>query len=847
MDARTHEWDWKPLGFVVLYVVLGILGLLVAPAPGFASVISPLAGLGLAMVLHGGPRFAPWIALSAFLVYVLKATPLPVPIAPAGLAALLAFGATLQALLGRSLLHYFQAWPLPFSQDTPRLRFALLAGPVTGAVQATWGCLVLQILGLISTQEVGKHFLLWWVGDILSGMIIPPLSRFLEVELRPWMKPTPEASNERSGVWAEPRILRQLQRLENEKARAEDDLLKANSRIHELDASLGERSAEVARWTTDWNDATSQLERLRRTLQEREVRIDELVAETGQIPPLHEELAHLRRTCETHLHDRMETLRLMEAKSAEHENALATLRSERETLEHHWQETQRELDAFRSRWQSESAAWELSLGEMRSQRDRHLEELLRLRAEHDGANQELSQLRDRLASTDRDRLDLRQRILELEQRLRDHEAVRQRLGELEGSESSLRQRIPEFENRLRELEPLRHRIVELEVAESSLRQKLADAEQWNRTLEPLRGQLAESDRIVGELRRRLRDLEELAGATPRQIRELEDANALLRSQLRHMEDQRISLQTRIAELERELSTSRDELATARSHAESLRQELEAVRPQIPTLSREKSDLAERVTALQVQLAELKRQAETLADEKMQALSRLSAGVATDLQKVFTNLGGDLDLQLAKTDLEARFASPMRQWRQWTKDGSKLLLRLRDFGHHQPTRGTEFDLSEWARNTIARLPEAKTRPIEIQATEPVPVVADASELAEALRHLLKNACEATPRGEPVHIRTGRAGAEAYFEVADTGPGMDAEAVRRCMDPFYSTKEKPGMGLALVWAIARRYGGRLTVESEPGQGTRVTVWLPSESHSATLPFAGPKRRLFKKGVA
>ena len=123
----------------------------------------------------------------------------------------------------------------------------------------------------------------------------------------------------------------------------------------------------------------------------------------------------------------------------------------------------------------------------------------------------------------------------------------------------------------------------------------------------------------------------------------------------------------------------------------------------------------------------------------------------------------------------------------------------------------------------------------------------NDLAEGLRHLLKNACEATPSGESIQIRTGSSGAEAFVEVQDAGPGMDQEMLRRCMDPFFSGNDKAGLGLSLVWAIARRHSGRVVVDSQPGHGTRVAIWLPLESDTATLPFTAPKRRNTRKGVA
>jgi hypothetical protein len=66
----------------------------------------------------------------------------------------------------------------------------------------------------------------------------------------------------------------------------------------------------------------------------------------------------------------------------------------------------------------------------------------------------------------------------------------------------------------------------------------------------------------------------------------------------------------------------------------------------------------------------------------------------------------------------------------------------------------------------------------------------------------------------------------IEVADTGIGMSASTLERCRDPFFSTKADPGAGLGLSRAqsVARRFGGRLLLESLPGEGTTATLWFP-----------------------
>lgn len=105
----------------------------------------------------------------------------------------------------------------------------------------------------------------------------------------------------------------------------------------------------------------------------------------------------------------------------------------------------------------------------------------------------------------------------------------------------------------------------------------------------------------------------------------------------------------------------------------------------------------------------------------------------------------------------------------------------------------------------------------------------TDVGEALLNLALNAAEAMPRGGAILMRAwvepdGVAGNPALaFSISDTGIGMNEEQRRRCTEPFYSTKGKPGtgLGLSMVHGIMRRHGGALDIESAPGKGTTVRL--------------------------
>jgi PAS domain S-box-containing protein len=116
----------------------------------------------------------------------------------------------------------------------------------------------------------------------------------------------------------------------------------------------------------------------------------------------------------------------------------------------------------------------------------------------------------------------------------------------------------------------------------------------------------------------------------------------------------------------------------------------------------------------------------------------------------------------------------------------------------------------------------------------------SEIREALLNLIFNAVDAMPKGGTLTLRAENAGygsgrEEAsslryvQIEVADTGSGMDEETRRRCLEPFFTTKGErgTGLGLAMVYGIAKRHGGEIEIESSPGEGTTVRMVFPASS--------------------
>jgi two-component system, OmpR family, sensor histidine kinase BaeS len=100
----------------------------------------------------------------------------------------------------------------------------------------------------------------------------------------------------------------------------------------------------------------------------------------------------------------------------------------------------------------------------------------------------------------------------------------------------------------------------------------------------------------------------------------------------------------------------------------------------------------------------------------------------------------------------------------------------------------------------------------------------------ITNLLTNALKFTPEGGRVTIRASQLGSDAVLQVTDTGVGVDAEDLPRIFDRFWrgrnaSGTSGSGIGLAVAAELARAHGGELTATSQPGQGTQLTLTLPT----------------------
>ena len=104
--------------------------------------------------------------------------------------------------------------------------------------------------------------------------------------------------------------------------------------------------------------------------------------------------------------------------------------------------------------------------------------------------------------------------------------------------------------------------------------------------------------------------------------------------------------------------------------------------------------------------------------------------------------------------------------------------------------------------------------------------DRETFRSAILNLLINATQAMQEGGQLMVRTRAAGLGVLIELIDTGPGMSSETLARVFEAFYSTKQGgSGLGLPTARKIIEAHAGSIDIESAPGRGTKLAIWLPA----------------------
>jgi signal transduction histidine kinase/CheY-like chemotaxis protein len=231
------------------------------------------------------------------------------------------------------------------------------------------------------------------------------------------------------------------------------------------------------------------------------------------------------------------------------------------------------------------------------------------------------------------------------------------------------------------------------------------------------------------------------------------------------------------------------------------------------------------------------QTQLIQAEKMRALGELAGGMAHDFNNSLCGVLGFVELALADKSLDPTIAGYLELARTCSLDAAQTVRRVQDFArwqrHELSIQLLDFNelvnqTLEMTRHKWESLAHVRGTPITVQVEVEAKewVSGSPAELREVLTNLIFNAVDAMPEGGHLSVRTWNTATDLYLSVSDTGVGMSDSTRRRLFEPFFTTKGERGngLGLSVTFGIIQRYGGEITVDSEPGHGSTFMVRLP-----------------------
>jgi PAS domain S-box-containing protein len=257
-------------------------------------------------------------------------------------------------------------------------------------------------------------------------------------------------------------------------------------------------------------------------------------------------------------------------------------------------------------------------------------------------------------------------------------------------------------------------------------------------------------------------------------------------------------------------------------------------------------------------AELEQAHEQLRQsQKLEAMGQLTGGVAHDFNNLLTPIIGGLDL-LKRQGLGGEREHRLIDGALQSAERARMLVqRLLAFARRQPLKAGAVDVAALVAGMAGLITSTSGPQIKLSLDFPPrlpPALADPNQLEMAILNLSVNARDAMPDGGTLTIaatseRVGRGHPSKLkpweyvrLSVADTGLGMDETTLARSIEPFFSTKgigKGTGLGLSMVHGLAVQLGGGFAIDSRPGLGTRVDLWLPRSETVADSEEAAPEK--------
>ncbi len=238
-------------------------------------------------------------------------------------------------------------------------------------------------------------------------------------------------------------------------------------------------------------------------------------------------------------------------------------------------------------------------------------------------------------------------------------------------------------------------------------------------------------------------------------------------------------------------------------------------------------------------------------QKMDAIGQLTGGVAHDFNNLLTPIVGSLDLIRRRHKDDEKTQRMIGGALQAADRAATLTQRLLSFARRQALQPRAVDIGKLIDGIVDLIRRSLGPSITVVLDIPEHLSSarvDPNQLELALLNLAINARDAMPGGGRLTLGVSEAsvdgrnplglkgGGYVRLVVADTGSGMDQATLARATEPFFSTKgvgKGTGLGLSMVHGLAAQSGGTLKLESVPGTGTTIELWLPASAETGVEP--------------
>ena len=276
-------------------------------------------------------------------------------------------------------------------------------------------------------------------------------------------------------------------------------------------------------------------------------------------------------------------------------------------------------------------------------------------------------------------------------------------------------------------------------------------------------------------------------------------------------------------------TRRDEWGHLSEHFNSMAQEIEKVLARNQELARSLEDRVQEATRRVVQLQKQVNQLQQLA-----ALGYLTATLAHDLGTPLHSIAGMASLLLEREGWPQDVVRKLELIVQQTQRLNTVIQNVRRATRPPEPHFEAVRIPELLNETIPLVhPLIRKAGIELHVhfDEKIPqILADRHRVQTALFNLIQNALEAMPEGGRITVsaKAEMERREVSITVQDTGKGIPPELMERICEPFFSTHQEEGMrglGLAIVQDIVKMHGGRISIDSHPGEGTKIVLTFPA----------------------